>query len=135
MKNLTPELIKSFESGFHATNAPLKETKSTGFYITFRDTPFTEKGKFKIFANRGAAKRFLHNWIVQIFRQGEIWQGYKDSLKKQTGYEVDFSGTIAIMSSYGLTSRWEAKEFKEMVNEYYEALIHEELIVINPVKL
>jgi hypothetical protein len=133
MEKLTPELIKSFESGFHTTSTPLK--KSSGFYITFKGTPFAEGGKLKVLATTGAAKRFLHDWIVQIFRTGEYWQTYKDNLKNRTGYEVDFSGTIAIMPSYGKTDRFYTKEFKEMVNGYYEALIHEGIININPVTI
>jgi hypothetical protein len=130
---LSDGILKAMESSFviqYGTNF-----ENVGYVMTFNDDPFLDGSKVQVFANVGAAKRTLTDFCRNIFWQGEYRQQYKDNIKKQTGYDVDFTATIAILPQYGATDRFEKPEAKEMFKNLGLALIEKGIVKIKKIKL
>ena len=124
---LTKEIKKSFDSGFfHSFYAYVP----TLYVIRYRGNLFLDGPKILVFNSENKAKSYLRKWVENVFHHGEYWQSCKNNIKKNTGYEVDFSATIKILPSYGLTSRFQLPENKKMFKDFAEELIKEEIVVI-----
>lgn len=90
--------------------------------------------KIAIFGTMDEALEFLYVWVSCTFRQGEYIQSYSNNVKKQTGYDVDFSATIAILPQYGKTDRFELPESVQMYKDIAQALLDKKIITIDTLK-
>lgn len=129
---LTPGILKSVESAVKVTfNDPVDHL----FVIKYGDVVYTEGGKVKCFYAVKTAKKFLVQWVTNIFRQGEYWQSCAENVKQQKQYDVDFSATIAILPSYGLTKRFESIENKKMFKDLTDELLDKKIFTIEKYKI
>lgn len=126
--NLTPALLKSIESTFHLKCAPLKRKQT--FVLYYKGEPYSERGKIKQFINAGGAKVKLLSLLEEMFRHSEYWHEYKGNVKLRTDYDADWSGAIAVMPSYGLTSRFTSKEFKTNLKKLRDELLETKIFEI-----
>lgn len=127
---LTPGILKSVESSFHQSyNIPIQL-----FVCKYRGRLMYEDKK-TIFTSKKKAVAFVNKFVFLIFWQGEYWQQYKDNIKKRTGYDVDYSATIAILPQYGPTARLDLPENKKMIKDIAKNLIKEDIITIEPIVL
>lgn len=127
---LTEGIIKSVESSFmmwHHKNI-IKHDKI--YIVLYKGQIFCENQKIKSFTSKTKARSFLTKFVFLIFWQGEYWQSCKDNLKTQIGYDVDFTATIEILPSHGLTSRFDSKESKKLFKDIAIALVNDGIITI-----
>ena len=106
---LTEGILKSVESSF-------MQNYNHNYirYIVKYKGKSMHRGDKIFFKTEANAKSFVTSFVREIFTQGEYWQEYKNNIKLQTGYDVDYSATISILPQYGLTSRFDLPENKKM---------------------
>lgn len=131
MNTLTPEIHKSIESAFHFVCNP--NQKIASYLIRYKGMPFTRSGKAQVFATEGAAKGAILRFIIEIFRHGEYWHAYRGNIKRDTGYDADFSGTIAILPSNGSTAKWNAPSTKKLFKSIQKELLETKTFTIEPI--
>lgn len=131
---LTPEILKAFESSYVVQHGKLND-KNLGYIIKFQGNPFTNNDRLEVFANEGAAKRELLNFVKLTFWHGDYWQSCKSQIKSHSNYTVDFSSTIKILSSIGSTSRFKLPENKKMFKDFRDQLIKEGIVTIEKIEL
>jgi hypothetical protein len=114
---LTPGILKSIESAVIVTFNDLVQVDL--FVVKYKGRIYTQENKPKVFYSKKTAKKFLVQWVKNIFWQGEYWQSCSSNIKKQRNYDVDFSATIKILPQYGLTKRFDLPEqmFKDIADE------------------
>ena len=126
---LNQGIIKSIESAVHVTMCTDRL-----YALKYRGVIFIQNSaNVRLFANQGAAKASLTKFVEQTFRQGEYWQSCSKNVKRNTGYDVDFSATIAMLPSYGLTSRFEDPKNKKMFKEIATELINQKIFTIEEI--
>lgn len=105
---LTEGILKSVDSWYHAF-----QSKDVGYILKYKGNAIVEG--CRLYKNEGQAKRKITEIIEGIFRHGNYWNEdiCKRNVKRDTGYDVDYSGTISIFSGIGLTSRYEEPEIKK----------------------
>lgn len=123
---LTEGILKSIDSMFEFNRYSLGES----YIIKYKDVIVREYGKVKVFSNVGAAKTYLLKFVRMIFWRGEEFQQYKNNIKRQTGYDVDFSETISILSSYGKTDRFDLPENKKMFKDIRDKMLENQIVKI-----
>jgi hypothetical protein len=126
---LTQGIIKSVDSAV----AVVMSTDKL-YAIKYRGVIFIQNStNVRLFATQGAAKASLTKFVEQLFRQGEYWQSCSKNIKRNTGFDVDFSATIALLPSSGYTSRFEDSENKKMFKDIATALLKEKIFTIEEV--
>ena len=127
---LTPGILKSIESG-----AVISLTdKQTFFIIKYNGKNFQFDGKL-IINSETKAKSKIIDFIRYIFTQGQILQGSKNWILEKYKYEVDFTETIKILPSFGLTSRFELPENKKMFKDIAENCLKEKIFEIVKIEI
>ena len=124
---LSEGILKSIESGVIIVSG------DTYYALKYKGVLFVENGKARLFANQGAAKTALTNFVKQCFWHGGYWQSCSTQIKKSTGYDVDFSATRAIIESYGETSRFVAPEAKKLYKDISNSLLEQGIFTIEKV--
>ena len=126
---LTPDILKSVDSSFHQDY-----DNSMEMYIAkYNGKIMNERAEPMYFDTEKKAKNFVKRFVYEIFWHGEHWQSCKTQIKKLTGYDVDYTGTTKILSSYGETSRFQLQENKKMFNDIADQLLEQKIIVIEKV--
>lgn len=131
---LTPEILKAFESSYVAQHGKLND-KSLGCIVKFQGNPFMDKKCVRVFADEAAAKREILNFVKLTFSLGNYWQSCQSHIKLSSKYTVDFSATIKILSSIGLTSRFDLPENKKMFRDFRDQLLKEGIVTIEKIKI
>lgn len=127
---LTPGILKSVESSFYQNyNNPVE------LYICKYKGKLMYLDKEMFFTSKIRATNFITTFVREIFWHGEYFHQYRSNIKNRTGYDVDYSETIKILSSHGLTSRFELPENKKMFKDIANNLIKEEIITIEQLTL
>lgn len=126
---LTQGIIKSVDS---AVTVVMSTDKL--YALKYRGAIFIQNStNVRLFATQGAAKASLTKFIEQLFRQGEYWQSCSKNIKRNTGIDVDFSATIALLPSYGATARFDDPANKKMFKDIATALLEEKIFTIEEV--
>lgn len=86
-----------------------------------------------VFKGIGPAKSFLNKVIKNMFWYGEYYQANSSRYKEIYNYDVDFSETISILPSHGLTERFDSLETKKMIKDLVKKLLDEEIITIEKI--
>lgn len=123
---LTEGILKSIDSLFEFN----RYSSGESYIIKYKDIIIRENGKIKIFGNIGSAKNYLLKFVRMIFWRGEEFQRYKSNIKKQTGYDVDFSATITILPSYGEINRFDLPESKKMFKDIRDKMLENQIVKI-----
>lgn len=137
---ITPEIKKSFDSAFYGIECRGNgETKPKSEWVVYYEgKPFLKgiHGRIKTFGSQNKAIKFVIQWVESVFWHGEYWnqKTCRDNIKNETGVEMDFSGTINILSSYGETARFESAENKAMFSALAQELLDKGTVVIKQLK-
>ena len=125
--DLTEGLIKAVTSTFYMDSGQ----NTPNYIIKFDGQIAYQDKKVKVFLTEAVAKTFISATLDIMFRNGEYSHKYRDNLSKRNdGRIFDWSGSIAIMSQYGLTSRFTTKEFKKYIKELRNELLDKKIIEI-----
>jgi hypothetical protein len=124
---LSKGLLKSIDSGYYVV------TEGSLYALRYKGKLFFESGNVRLFKTTGAAKTALTNFVKQCFWHGQYWQSCSTQIKNRTGYDVDFSATIAMLDSYGKTSIFDSAESKKLFKEISNALLEQGIFTIEQV--
>jgi hypothetical protein len=125
---LTPGILKSVESGIYTT-----QLFTSMYAVRYKGKIFNHNSNVRLFLSPSSAKTAITKFLVELFRQGEYWQRYKDNLKTRTGYDADFSETIRIFPSLGKSDRFDSNEFKKMIKDLRDKLLEEKVFTIDEI--
>ncbi len=128
---LTPEILKSVESTYYTAYSHNNETM---YVLRYKGMIVRTPGGVRLFKNIGSAKKLINTFVQQMFHHGEYWHEYRENTKKRTGKDIDFSGTIAIIPSYGLTSKWDKPEIKKIIKDIASELLEQGIFTIEEFK-
>ena len=76
-------------------------------------------------------QKFVH----RIFWHGAYWQSCEKNIKAWNGYNVDFSATLDILHSNGLTSRFKEPKNKKMFKEIAKQLFELKIFTVEKIIL
>ncbi len=130
MKNLEPGILKSVDSIVNAhyrSDSPL-------YFIKYKGKRLGgDLSNVRLFFTIGAAKSKITALVTEMFTQGEYIQSCAAQIKKRSGYDVDFSATIAILPQYGLTSRFQEPGNKKMLKQIATQLLEAQIFTIEEI--
>ena len=131
---LTQGILKSVESHFYQNH---NNQNKDVFILKYKGLPLygQHEDKIKFFNSETKAKTYLTSFIKILFCHGEYWNDCKDNVKRYCGYDINYSGTIEILSSTGLVSRFDEPKNKKMFKDIGEQLLKEKIITIEKFKL
>ncbi len=76
-----------------------------------------------------------NRFIYRVFLHGAYWQSCAKNIKSSKGYDVDFSATLDILHSHGLTSRFQEPKNKKMFKDLANELLKQGIFNIEEIKL
>ena len=123
---LSLELLKSIDSGVVIVNAA-----KNYFALKYKGEMFSETGNVRLFANEGAAKSALTKFVRQCFWHAPYWQSCASQIKKRSGYDVDFSGTIGVIGN--TNAAWDSSETKKKFKDISNELLAQGIFTIEKV--
>lgn len=128
-QGLTDGILKSVESYF------LQEFNSAKpmYVVKYKGKLMHKSSGVRVFANAGGAKSFITTFVKDLFWHGEYYQNCKAQLFKNYGIEVDYTATIKILPSHGLTSRFESAEVKKMFKDIGTDLLNKGIFTIETI--
>lgn len=127
---LTEGILKSIDSGIE-----VEGRRTPYIYIIKYNGTFCMIGNKIHYANEGAAKSAITKFVYRIFWHGAYWQSCAKNIKARNGYEVDFSATLDILHSHGLTSRFQEPKNKKMFKDLASELLKQGILKIEEIKL
>jgi hypothetical protein len=126
---LTEGILKAIDSGVQVSGE-----SSPMFLLKYKGKIFNQGGnKVRLYANEGAAKRTITDFVKQVFWHGGYWQSCAKQIKARTGYDVDFSATLNILPFHGATSRYDDPKNKKMFKSIGEELLKQGIFTIEKV--
>jgi len=126
---LSPGILKSIDSAFHQ----LYNQPYIGYVVKYRGKLMYNGKKLMLFANKGTAKTFVLSFIRLLFYQGWYWDKYKDNIKRDTGYEVDYSGTMDLLLQSPGYAQIDFPANKKIMKDIQNELFKQKIITIHEV--
>jgi len=126
---LTPGILKSVDSVFHQIyNQPF-----VGYIVKYRGVVMHDGKNLMFFKTKGNAKAYVFGIIRLMFHQGWHFDKYKDNIKRDTDYDVDYSGTTNLFLPGLNIAEIDIPENKQMMRDIQNELFNQKIITINEV--
>lgn len=134
MIKLDEGILKSIDSAIEVECRGMRVIKKTIFIIKYKGNLIPLDNEL-YYISKEKAEKAIKEFVKRIFRQGAYWQSCEANIKAWNGYEVDFSATLNILHSHGLTSRFEEKENKQMFKDIAKQLLQQNIFTIEEIEL
>jgi len=125
---LTEGILKSVESSY------MQNYNHESFIVKYKGKVMNDTRLKCVFKTEASAKSFISRFVKEIFWHGSYWNQYKSNLKKQIGYDVDYSATLEMTKNFKLMSDWEKPETKKMIKDIGLELLKQGIITIEKVE-
>ena len=133
---LTDGILKSIDSSINQNQfCEYNNHKYSIWVCKYKGQIMCNYFGYKIFNEEQKAKKYIKNFITEIFTNGEHWQKNSNIIKGKTGYDVDYSATIELISSYGSTSKWNGPKNIKIIKDIMSKLLENNIITIEKIQL